>query len=1297
MDAYKAQTDRATGDYSFLTGVADDVDECIHNHSDFQDAIRTQVQVEYARQQHLRLRTHLDGEGNTFVNATIEMYNQSIPTLNADIKAQVDAKWIKDSNDTFTTWLMSEGTPSYNTFVEGVAISSIAPDLAALNSNIKAQVEGEWVKLANAALETHLDNEGYSYVTGVNVTSVSEDITALNNAIETQVQAEWVRLTDISLNGWLSSNGYGYVTGAAVTSVSQDMTALNSGIETQVEAKWVSDADATFNTWLQTHGYDSAVTGVSITSVTPDIAALNTNVDNQVTLSNINNNQDRLNNWLQTEGYTYVTGATITEVNPDLGPVNNNIRGQVEARWISDSDANLQAWLTTHNYNSFVTGVSITTTSPDIAALNTNIEGQVEANWVSNADAALQAHLAGKGYTYVTDQSITTTSPDISAINTATESQVQARWVADADANLQTWITNEGYSGIVTGASITTHNLNYATLNANIENQVEANWIASADADLQSWLSSEGHSGVTASISTTNPDMTALNNNIENQVEANWIIAADAALQAYLSSRSFGFVTGQSITTTSPDMTAINTAIEGQVRTQYIADQNTALTNWKLSNSVNYVTGVIDTSNYQDVTALNTDMESQVRAVWRNGRDADLTDYVTDNPTQSGTWSPTPDIDDAISDLAAFNSAVKDQARQDFLDTTGLAAAGVTLATFNGGVGFNYTLYFSTWSGNEYEDPPDFELTPATHTYNAFALTTPWATYYEPHTQVAYPGYTAYTPGVSAYPGYTNYPGYTPAYTFEAFSYAAYPTYVDYALASYPGYTDFTLAVTPAFVPFAITAYPGYTDFTPSPAYGYNSWNPTAFAGYTDFTLAPYPTYVPFSFDPVYNHTEYVMLRNHKHVPYYLRMPNDDSWRRYDVKWMKLPDHIDKHDMNHLFYYHKAWYYQEYDTCEPTCTGSMSPKTDRDNDELAPDRTCDSDDIICPTTNNDPTWEEFNLILDARKRANGKHPSCPVSNPCIVSPPPCYYTTTECVPEVVLSTTLDNSARREWEDENQNEDEKYLHEPFPITDVVTWKLVSGRVSRDSPWHWNYNDGLVMNDYTSPVDGKDYKKVCTFALVQKDYKWFDRGISYGYAIAESDPKDSEGHTQHGQNSYQAPNHVYDAGHVQDKEMWQRSFGETVSPLFNNTCSALRSVYWRNRIYTPAQQFGSRNNVWGTCAKTCANLAALGQYKTVNLNAGAHSSLGAIADEPRLGGRSHYGNVLPWLGAAAPSDNAGMGAAAGISTPVTPATLAVGAAVVAVGVVCLALMVKHFTSSQNAEHAKQRRLEKIALLH
>ena len=70
-------------------------------------------------------------------------------------------------------------------------------------------------------------------------------------------------------------------------------------------------------------------------------------------------------------------------------------------------------------------------------------------------------------------------------------------------------------------------------------------------------------------------------------------------------------------------------------------------------------------------------------------------------------------------------------------------------------------------------------------------------------------------------------------------------------------------------------------------------------------------------------------------------------------------------------------------------------------------------------------------------------------------------------------------------------------------------------------------------------------------------------------------------------------MYDAGHIfPDREMWQRSFGETVAPRLNNTCSGIRAGMWRNRLYRPAQQFESQNYVFGTCARNCDEVAAMG---------------------------------------------------------------------------------------------------------
>jgi hypothetical protein len=306
--------------------------------------------------------------------------------------------------------------------------------------------------------------------------------------------------------------------------------------------------------------------------------------------------------------------------------------------------------------------------------------------------------------------------------------------------------------------------------------------------------------------------------------------------------------------------------------------------------------------------------------------------------------------------------------------------------------------------------------------------------------------------------------------------------------------------------------------------------------------------------------------------------------------------------MTKLFYYHKAWYYQEYSICRPTCVGTMGPNTDVDTDPLAPDRVCDADDHLCPTsntpspvgTNEGGTWQEFNLILEARNSHVGKHPRCPVADPCRTAPPPCFYVTSECIPDVVVNTRMNNSAIRAYEDVNHNEDEKYLHDPMTVEDIVEWKLVSPRLDRPgAPKHWNYWTGLDMPAVTGR-DGEPYHKTCTFALVQRTPRYFESGVEYGFSIAETDSKVAEGDTASGQNSFRAPNHVYDVGHVLgDMEMWQRSFGETVSPKLDRTCSGRFARNWRNRKYAPAQQFESESYVWGTCAQTCSALASLGR--------------------------------------------------------------------------------------------------------
>ena len=99
----------------------------------------------------------------------------------------------------------------------------------------------------------------------------------------------------------------------------------------------------------------------------------------------------------------------------------------------------------------------------------------------------------------------------------------------------------------------------------------------------------------------------------------------------------------------------------------------------------------------------------------------------------------------------------------------------------------------------------------------------------------------------------------------------------------------------------------------------------------------------------------------------------------------------------------------------------------------------------------------------------------------------------------------------------------------------------------------YSKALDMEPWTSPIDNRPYHKVCTFRLTQKNPRHYGASMQYGFSIGEADAKEIEGDTQAGQNSAGEPNHVYDVGHIAGREMWQRSFGEVVSPELDGACS------------------------------------------------------------------------------------------------------------------------------------------------
>ena len=1206
-------------------------------------------------------------------NLLVTSWNQNVPRLNSLVEKEIKARHVRDVNAAIATWIDSKDGALYDDVA--ATVMTVNPNVTALNEVIEAQVAANWITSANARVDDWKDANAYGFVTfagGAAVNSRTPDLDAMNAAALTQVEADWTTRASANLTAWLAANGYAYVNGVAVQSVSEDIVALNTAIETQVEAEWVRNAQNEFYAWLTDKGYTEDVSNAtaSIVGVDVDISALNTAVEQALQAAHVVDAQDEFQRWLTSKSYAYVTGVTIDEVDEDIDAVNAAVESQVEQKWIADADAALQAWLAARGLDGTV--IAAVSSSPtDMAALNANIDAQTVDAWVAAENAAMNAWLVSNGYdrvTALTDISLDGTDAAARAAgypsypasaNTATRAAFDADWIATAEGSLRASLASNSYDGFVSAsdASISSTSPNVAELNTVIERLVEQNWIATMNAELQQWLGDHGYGDVAIAVDAVDEDFAVLNANVESQARADWINDARDELAAFLVSNGYEYIDSPSIDSDSPDLEAINAVILAAVDAQWIIDSNDALQQWIASSGYSSMGSASVTSLNPDFDAINAQFEAAASADYMTNVNPEISTWVEDNEYElyydASTDVVGSDIANLDADVARVNAAVlgrlqaewTETANEDFQDwilftygdnATMFAALQVT--DFNQDFGaLNADVEAIAHAMNPTADFEPFDAPVPMDEYVPFALSEPFeydayapaeteapdVPVFAPSRGASFGTYDAFVPS-NTYPGYVpfalpngEYPGFVahaPASPFPAALVAE-----SFSRAALPPYEPFVKGVTyPTYVPYALAdgPYPGFVPFAVD-AFAYQSLALDPYPSYDDFTPAPYPGYASFVMEPAFSHTPYALLREHVFTPYALREPNHPRWwsDRYDRYWIRDPKHIDKHDMTKLFYYHKAWYYQQYSICRPTCVGTMGPNTDIDLDALAPNRVCDADDHLCPTsntpspvgTNNPGTWQEFNLILEARTSRRGKHPSCPAGNPCRTSPPPCYYVTSECIPDVVVDTRLNNSAIREYEDANHNEDEKYLHEPMTVEDIVEWKLVSRRLDRPgSPKKWNYWTGVNMPEVTAR-DGETYHKTCTFALVQRTPKYFEYGVPYGFSIAETDSKEFEGDTASGQNSFGAPNHVYDVGHTRGNlEMWQRSFGETVSPLLDDTCTR-RYWSWRNRKYTPAQQFGSESFVWGTCAETCAAL---------NATPGAAAQLGSKrVEQPR----------------------------------------------------------------------------------
>ena len=355
---------------------------------------------------------------------------------------------------------------------------------------------------------------------------------------------------------------------------------------------------------------------------------------------------------------------------------------------------------------------------------------------------------------------------------------------------------------------------------------------------------------------------------------------------------------------------------------------------------------------------------------------------------------------------------------------------------------------------------------------------------------------------------------------------------------------------------------------------------------HSDFVRVWFNTFVADAYTtPVYGHRE-----DHTEIAI-LPVPTASTFDDVAADDFVVQDYITRSEYNRLSTYAGQWHLMNGRRCQATCAGS---RTQVDvQGPAGPLWSCDSDDLLC----QDNTQNELQTILDAIKNSGQVHANCPKTDPCLVVPPPCYYVSTECIPQAVLDYTLNNTSTRVKE---EGVDYEYLHEPLKKDDITQVKLVSGRWPLGNGLRWPYDRGLEMTPVTGR-DGNAYYKTCTYSLTQSGTSG---GMTYGFALA--DPEN---------------NHVYDSGHRFGVEMWQRTYGETASPALTSTCTDREAGNWKNRVVYDTPNLMSQTYVFGSCAQQCT--AVLGLVPHQEIVAPFKLSTGVLRErltEARAAGKS-----------------------------------------------------------------------------
>ena len=430
------------------------------------------------------------------------------------------------------------------------------------------------------------------------------------------------------------------------------------------------------------------------------------------------------------------------------------------------------------------------------------------------------------------------------------------------------------------------------TLNAVIASQVDSQWVTDANSALQAWLSGEGYQSlVSVSVTNSSPDFSEINADVETAVKADYVTSVNTEINQWVTDNELDdyFVAGTdklSDTDDVPgDLSSINDAVSGKMENEWIAETNADFQNWLLAEFGANVTDASTlqiTSADQDMAELNTQVENLARGLLPEMGDV----YVPYDPV-------------AFDGFVAFEVAEVRIARfpnpASLFDHTRLTlfwqnSKGVLVCPIRAGdhLGAGGTQLRAVarclWELRCFhtvqrvprvrrvhvDELPRYVL----HFPNLSNVCRLPARNYVIHmarktdTFLSQSGYVAHTVA-SAFPDLTS------EFTRTAFTYEAFTQGVSYA----------------AYVPFALRngAYPGFTEFEVD-TFTFNAFTLAKYPTYVEFTNEdPYPAYVNFEMVPAYAHTPYVHLREHSFTPYSLQTPNHPRWwsDRYTRYWIR--------------------------------------------------------------------------------------------------------------------------------------------------------------------------------------------------------------------------------------------------------------------------------------------------------------------------------------------------------------------------------------------------------------------------